>query len=312
MHTMNLNQQIPEITLKPFRATAVIDWLDVEIHTSRRTQHQHVRKALAEITGIAHWWAGTIDVQSGNTANTFRIRLHDDLANNYQQLCATLDNLAERYPFASEPTITGIEISCDFLHKQQSEEATRALIYRLQTSLFVPGSNHRQYNSDLRKNQFLDKPGNRINPVHNLRIGNKNDAISWQCYYKITDKNKLPLPANQCCARVEVTLKGYALQQHGFDLLSGLPSFKFETLASLFTLRRPIPAVTLAKGDLFKLTSINWNREYRDATAERGLHSFSTIGQRDKKGRLRAESSHLKADAELSNRVREALRNLRP
>ncbi|HDU2647841.1 TPA: hypothetical protein U5D81_001525 [Yersinia enterocolitica] len=309
---MNFNLNSTETALKNFSATAVIDWLDVEIHTFRRTQHQHVRRALTEITGVECWWVGAINVQSGNTADTFRIRMHDDLANNYQQLYAVLVKLAVRYPFASEPTITGIEISCDFLHKQQSIEATRALVYRLQTSLFAPGNNHRQYNSDSGKNQFLDKPGNRINPAYNFRIGNKDDPVSWHCYHKQTDKNKQPLQTRQWCARVEVTLQGDALQQRGFDLLSGLQYFQFETLAGLFTFRHPIPATTLAKGDLFRLTAINYIRAYRDATAERGLHSFSAVGQRDKKGRTRVESRHLKADKELSNRVREALRNLRP
>lgn len=308
---MNINQHTPETALKTFRATAVIDWLDVKIHTESRTQHQHVRAVLREITGIYSWWAGAIDIQPGDVTNTFRIRFHDELANNHQKLCTTLDALARRFHFASEPTIAGIEISCDFWHKQQSVEATRALTYRLQTSLFAPGINQRQYNSYTKANQFLNKPGDRINPAFNLRIGNENDPISWHCYHKRTDK-KQPLPLNQQRARVEVTLQGDALQRYGFGILSGLQHFKFETLASLFTFRRPIPAAKMAKGDLFRLVAINWIRSYRDATTGRGTHAFSTVGQRDKKGRTRKESSHLTADKELSNRIREALRNLHP
>lgn len=309
MHSQE--QQAANSALKQFRATAVIDWIDVEIRTERRTQHWHIRAALKEITGVDRWWAGAMDVQQGSTAETFRIRFHDELATNYQQLCAALDALARRFPFASEPTIAGIEISCDFWHKQQSVEATRALTYRLQTSLFAPGTNHRQYNSDSNSNQFLDKPGHRINPAYNLRIGNELDAISWQSYHKRTDR-KQPLPLCQQRARVEVTLRGDALQQYGFGLLSGLQHFPFETLASLFTFRRPIAAAKMAKGDLFRLVAINWIRSHEDAAAERGIHSFSKVGQRDKKGRTRAESSHLTADKELSNRVRAALRNLHP
>lgn len=309
---MNTNQQTPEIALRAFRATAVIDWLDVEIHTLRATQQQHIRNTLTQITGIERWWAGAIDMQPGDVTNTFRIRFHDELANNYQQLCSALDALAKRFPFVSEPTIAGIEISCDFWHKQQLVEATRALTYRLQTSLFAPGINQRQYNSHTKANQFLNKPGDRINPAFNLRIGNENDAVSWHCYHKVTDKNKQPLPINQQRARVEVTLQGDALQQNGFGQLTCLQSFHFEKLSSLLTFRRPIPVAKMAKGDLFRLTAVNWIRSYRDATEERGTHAFSTVGQRDKKGRTRKESSHLTADKELSNRVREALRNLNP
>jgi hypothetical protein len=308
---MTTQQQPADSALKQFRATAVIDWLDVEIRTERRTQHRHVRAALAEITGIDRWWAEGIDLQPGDVTDTFRIRFHDELANNYQELRGVLDALARRFPFAAEPTIAGIEISCDFWHKQQSVEATRALTYRLQTSLFAPGTNHRQYNGDSSSNQFLDKPGHRINPAYNLRINDKADPISWHCYHKRTDK-KQPIPLRLQRARVEVTLQGDALQQHGFGLLSGLQHFPFETLASLFTFRRPIAAAQMAKGDLFRLVAINWMRTHEDAAAERGTHSFSTVGQRDKKGRTRTESSHLTADKELSNRVRAALRNLHP
>lgn len=309
---MDYQQQTADSALKQFRAIAVIDWIEVLIRTERRTQHWHVRAALKEITGIDSWWAGAIDMQPGDVTDTYSIRFHDELANNHQRLCAVLDALARRFPFAAEPTIAGIEISCDFWHKQQSVEATRALTYRLQTSLFAPGTNHRQYNKYSKKNQFLDKPGDRITPAFNLRIGNEDDDTSWQCYHKETDHNQQPLPIDQQRARVEVTLQGYALQQHGFGLLSGLKHFPFETLASLFTFRSPIPAAKMAKGNLFRLVAINWIRTHRDAAAERGTHSFSTVGRRDKKGRTRAESSHLTADKELSNRVRAALRNLHP
>ena len=217
---MNNYQQTADSALKQFRATAVIDWLDVEIRTERPTQHQHIRRALREITSVNRWWVEAIDMQPGDVTDTFRIRFHDKLANNYQQLRAALHALARRFTFATEPTIAGIEISCDFWHKQQSVEATRAFTYRMQTSLFAPSTNHRQYNGDNNSNQFLDKPGNRINPMYNLRIGNEDDAISWQCYHKRTDK-KQPLPLHEQRARIEVTLQGDALQQYGFGLLSG-------------------------------------------------------------------------------------------
>lgn len=117
---MNNYQQTADSALKQFRATAVIDWLDVEIHTERPTQHQHIRKALKEITGVNRWWVEPIDIQPGDVTDTFRIRFHDKLANNYQQLRAALHALARRFTFAAEPTIAGIEVSCDFWHRQNS------------------------------------------------------------------------------------------------------------------------------------------------------------------------------------------------
>ncbi|MBD4611168.1 hypothetical protein GUG49_21110, partial [Xanthomonas citri pv. citri] len=81
---MNNYQQTADSALKQFRATAVIDWLDVEIRTERPTQHQHIRRALREITSVNRWWVEAIDMQPGDATDTFRIRFHDELANNYQ------------------------------------------------------------------------------------------------------------------------------------------------------------------------------------------------------------------------------------
>ena len=94
---MNINQQTADSALNQFRAKAVIDWLDVEIRTERPTQHQHIRKALKDITGINRWWAGAIDMQPGDVTDTYRIRFHDKLANNYQHLRAALHALARRF-----------------------------------------------------------------------------------------------------------------------------------------------------------------------------------------------------------------------
>ena len=58
---MNNYQQTADSALK-FRATAVIDWLDVEIRTERPTQHQHIRRALREITSVNRWWVEAIDM----------------------------------------------------------------------------------------------------------------------------------------------------------------------------------------------------------------------------------------------------------
>jgi len=291
-----------------FKVSAVIDWIDVEIRTSRTTQHRYIRAALREITGIAKWWAGAVDVQQGNNANTYRIRFRDELANSYQQLCDALTALARRYPFTTEPVITGIEISCDWWHKQQSVEATRAMTYRLQTRLHVAGTQQRQYDPEAGDNRYLNKLA-RINPELGLRIGSKKDDVSYQVYFKRTD-NKQPLPVRQWRARVEVTLQNDALQQHGLALLSELPSFNFQKLCTLFRFKMVKPAGTLAGANLLRLTAINTTRKEADATAERGTHSFNNSGRRDKRGRLRANSKHLKADSELYSRVKDALKRL--
>ncbi|WP_150788141.1 hypothetical protein [Pseudomonas fluorescens] len=296
------------VSRKSFKATACVDWLDVVIATSKPSQHQHVQDALKEITGTK-LWVEVLDKQAGNAGTTFRLRFHDVLANDFKKLQRTLDELSTRYPFVAAPSIAAVEVACDFRHKTGSIPETLAMTHRLQSSLFAAGAKPRQFDPATGKNRYLDHLGDRLDPNLNFRIGNKDDAFSWQCYFKRTD-NQQPLPEDQWRARVEVTLQGSAPQEFGLNLLSDLQHFRFDKLAGLFRFRRPVAPEKQADGDLFKLTAININRELHDATPERGMHSFDAVGRRDKSRKIRAVSSHLEADDELRNAVKGALRRL--
>lgn len=220
-----------------------------------------------------------------------------------------LDELRMRYPFVALPKITAIEVACDFQHKAGSIPETLAMTHRLQSSLFADGTKHRQFDPATGKNRYLDHLGDRLDPNLNFRIGNKVDPLSWQCYFKRVDKQQ-PLSEDQWRARVEVTLQGAAPQENGLNLLSDLEHFRFDKLAGLFRFRDPKAPEQMAGGDLFKLTAIKINRELHDATPERGIHIFHTVGRRDKFRKVRAESSHLQADDELRNAVKDALGGL--
>lgn len=298
------------VSRKSFKVTACIDWLDVVVKTSRPTQHHHLQETLRTSgTGTAgtKFWVETLDKQAGSVGTAFRIRFHD--VDDYAKLANTLDELSARYPFVAQPKITAIEVACDFRHKMGSIPGTLAMTLRLQSSLYADGTKHRQYDPAIGQNRYLDHHGDRLDPNLNFRIGNKGDAVSWQIYFKRVNKNQL-LPEDQWRARVEVTLQGPAPQKYGLNLLSDLQAFRFDKLAGLFRFRRPIEPELMAGGDLFRLTAIKINREIKDATPERGVHSFDAIGRRDKFRKTRAESSHIEADDELRNAVKGALRRL--
>ncbi|HII0706311.1 TPA: hypothetical protein ACYYNE_003391 [Escherichia coli] len=327
-----------EAERKFFKVSAGIDWLDITISLSRLTQHRYVQEELLKITGLKLWvepcglrisklascehrpgnyvkpWVKPI---ISNTNNVFRIRFRDLLANHNGKLEAALDQLQNRFPFAYEPQIVGVEVFCDFWHKARSITATNAMTYRLQSSLFSPGTKARQYNPVTRQNVFLDVQDVRINPEWNLRTGNKWDKISWHVYHKCTDDGQ-KLPVEKQRARVEVTLKGAVLTHYSLNRLNDIQHFRFETLAHLFKFRKPIEPEMMANGDMFRFTAINAVRRVNDATAERGLHSFNNIGRRDKRSwmmvngdkRLRKESSHLAVVSDLQNAVKGALRRL--
>lgn len=304
-----MNKTETGVSRQSFKVTACIDWLDVVIETSRPSQHQHVQEVLREITG-AKLWVETLDKQAGNVGTAFRLRFHDVLANDHQKLQQALEALSTRYPFAAAPSITAVEVACDFRHKTGSIPETLAMIHRLQSSLFADGTKHRQFDPITARNRYLDHFGDRLDPNLNFRIGNKEDPFSWQIYLKSTDNNKQSIPEAQWRARVEVTLQGSALHEYGLNLLSNLQNFSFDKLAGLFRFRRPVAPEKQADGDRFKLTAIKINRKLHDATPERGVHSFDKVGRRDKWRKTRAESRHLEADSELQGAVKGALRRL--
>ncbi|XVJ46296.1 hypothetical protein ACDZ94_17395 [Pseudomonas sp. UBT] len=304
-----MNRTATGASRQSFKVAACIDWLDVVIETSRPSQHQHVQEVLREITG-GKLWVETINKQAGNVGTAFRLRFHDVLANDHQKLQQTLEELSADYPFVSAPSITAVEVACDFRHKTGSIPETLAMTYRLQSSLFADGTKHRQFDPITAQNRYLDHYGDRLDPNLNFRIGNKEDPVSWQIYLKSTDNNKQSIPEAQWRARVEVTLQGLALHEYELNLLSDLQSFSFDKLAGLFRFRRPVVPEKQAGGDLFKLAAIKINRKLHDATPERGIHSFDKVGRRDKWRKTRAESRHLEADSELQGAVKGALRRL--
>jgi hypothetical protein len=298
--------------LQNFRRKACVDWLDVRLCTSRPTQFQHVQIAL-EAAGAGKLHVSAIDAGPGGVADTFVVRVTDRLANNHAALSTALAKFAERYPFAHEPEIAAIEVACDFSHTgepTERETATHAMTYRLQSSLLADGSKPRQFDPQVWANRFMDVHGARLDPLQNYREGNKRDDVAWQCYWKRTD-NKQPLPPNEWRARVEVTLQGDALRSTGLFKLADLDGYKFTNLARFFRFRTPIEPETQAKGDRFRLAAITINRRLNDATSERGLHSFRSLGRRDKLQRPRRESSHLQADNELQDAIKGALRRMK-
>ncbi len=298
--------------LRHFRRKACVDWLDVRLRTSRPTQFQHVQSAL-EAAGAGKLYVLAIDDGPGGVADTFVVRATDRLANNYAALRKVLAEFSARYPLTHEPEIVAIEVACDFLHTGEVERdaATIEMTYRLQSSLLTDGDSPRQFDPQVWDNRYMDVAGARLDPLLNYREGNKEDDVSWQCYWKRTDNNKQPLPPTQWRARVEVTLKGDALRDVGLVKLADLDGYKFTDFVRFFRFRTPITPEAQAKGDRFKLAAITMNRRLNDATPERGLHSFRSLGRRDKKQRPRSESSHLQADNELQGAVKDALRRLK-
>lgn len=304
------------ISAKLFKARACIDWLELEITTTRPTQFRYIKGALDKATGSTTY-ARPLDAGAGDVATRFAVQFHDDLANSVQALREALDRVALSYPLKTPPAVLALELACDFSHKgspARREANTLAMTHRLQTSLHAEATKPRQFIPDATgktkgQNRFLDVPGTRMDPRFNYRIGNTHDDVSWQAYFKCVDK-QAPIPESDWRARVEVTLQGLALTAFGIADLEDLAAFCFERMACLFRFRRPTDPTKQARGNLFIREAIQANRRLNDATHERGIHSFMALGRRDRFRKVRAESTHIEPDKELQERVRGALKRL--
>jgi hypothetical protein len=317
------------ISRNDFKVSACVDWVKVTIYTEQETQFRYIKAELDRIIG-ANSFADPKDKQpdTGQNATVFELTFHDKLANDPVALTAAFNILSEKFPFKAVPTISGIEVACDFRHKGPQVEERRAetlsMVYRLQTSLYAPGATKpRQFDpqagprnpdgSAKGANRFMGDIGARIDPVMNYRIGNKSDNVSWQVYFKTTDSNKQPIEVGAWRARVEVTLQGPALQRLGLNSLADLQGFNFRALTMYFKFRRPIALDVLEAsmgGSLVRIGAMRLNRPLHDATSARGIDSFKDVGWVGRRCKRLAESRHLEPDNELQDAVKGALRRL--
>ena len=332
------------INRQDYRATACVDWVKVAVTLNSASQHRHVRAVLFDITGEnLHADALDADSNAGGNATVFAITFHDRLANDLLALNDVLHRLRAVYGFTTEPTINAIEIAIDFYWKGSPETqqvGLLAMVYRLQSGLFVPNAiRPRQWvpnaigtvrpDGKSGAYRFLDNAHerHRLDPNLSFRIGNRDDGLSWQTYFKQTDNNQTPIQdRTQWRARVEVTLKSDASRQFGLTNLSNLDGYDFQQLTKLFKFRRPmeinkqarknhlVVRVTdparYARALRITMHAIALNRRVHDATPARGMHTFDTIGHIDYRGRTHSESRHIEADPVLAGAVKGALRRL--
>jgi hypothetical protein len=308
---------VPTADRSDFKASACVDWLQVTICTVHETQFRFIKAEVDRISGGNSFaYPRNKQPDTGQNATVFTLTFHDDLANDLSALTDTLRELGLKFPFKAAPTISAIEVACDFRHKGQATEreaATLAMTYRLQSSLFAPdATNARQFVPTTKANRFMVE-GTRLDPTLNYRIGNQGDDVSWQVYFKRTNAGK-SLEPSEWRARVEVTLQGKALDGLAIKDLSDLDGFDFRKLTPFFRFRRPIDMEQLEKnmgGSLVRLGALRRNRPLHDATPERGMDSFKDVGRIGKRNCRLAESRHLEPVSELQEAVKGSMRRLK-
>ncbi len=303
-----------------FRSRAVIDWIELRIFTRAPTQQQWIRRSLCGLTGTDDHHVRPIEPGGGGVCTQFSFRLYDEHANSYAELARLVAALDREVPLDGAAGVTGLEVALDFYGRggDQMGGELEQMAHRLQASIGAYGSNPRQYDPATRRNVFLRSDDEPIDRLLNLRIGNKWDPVSWQVYYKRTDRGEF-LPLHECRARAEFTLTGLALAERGINLLDDMASVRFESFADLLHFRHlklkeditagTVPAVSFAL--------CKWIGRTRGAVTLYPLGRLffprdSRTGKPRNRGVpvARQHSKHTAADAELNQIARDRLRDL--
>jgi hypothetical protein len=298
-----------------YRTTAVVDWLTLEIEIARSTQFQWLQRTLANHFGDdTRAYILAVDPGAGGASTKFLIRLNDACCRDIGTIRTALATLDQRHALVGPAIIKGLEVSLDFYPTDEQARADLLqLVARLQMSLAVYGTSHRQVGPSKRPD-FLDST-RKPDPQQTLYINNKSDPVSWRVYHKITDQ-KRALPRQDHRARVEFTLQGAGLHEHGINSLDDLAERGFVGFGH-FRQFHPVAKLIAGKKPALAYLLQHATRRNRNMIAlyPFGRHAYrrdSRTGKPRNGGRpeLRNHSTHTIADAELNHLVRDRLRDL--
>lgn len=229
-----------------FRFRAVVDWIEVEIHTANPTHYDAIRRH-AELSYVEPMNAG----EAGKTATAFRFRIHDPA--NWSEVVRVVRFVSEKYALARPFEVVGIEVAFDaYGRKKVTREELAALVAN-----FVRFSTHTSPNRRMYREEGEDAfapPSNDCALVRKLAeewqvgVGDKESDCYQHAYVKTTDNNKSRLPEGEHRARIEITLRGSKLPCNTLEKWSrcnfaslAKPYFNFRTLRTDLT---PIEQVT--------------------------------------------------------------------
>ena len=280
-----------------FRFVAVVDFIEIEIHTAQKHLGGAIHNRLS-ILGFSHFTP--VQANAGGWDSTFRTRLYD--LKTFAALQAKVASIQAEVPFSSPFTITRIEAAFDGYLKDDmqnsagADELLAALAARMVYRIARPVSENRRIYRDYKGSptaipRHFETLKRQMGDGWNVGIGNKTDDQYQHGYLKTIDYNEKKLPQNLHRARFEIRLAGANLPHSDVDSWA---SFKFESLASHLSFRE--------EDD----TASTFKQAIVSAYADRASHRKS-IKRRDGGG---IRHNIMPADDELNRIVRQRLQTL--
>jgi hypothetical protein len=227
------------------RFRAVVDWIEIEIETAASTNFQTVQRVLKVVLGMPDGrrpYVTARDEEPGGAARKFIFRLYDP--DSWSYVVAKLDELAQRFPFASPSKVIAVEVAFDaYSRAEKADELAEQAARFYKFCTLVVSQNHRAY-WDF-KGSAKDVPFRGKSLVRHLSdgwqigIGNKTDDRYQHIYVKTTDENGTALPRAEHRARIEITLRGGALPYQHADEWAKADFAKDLRMSAGFRMMRP-------------------------------------------------------------------------
>ena len=222
---------------KNFRFEAVVDFIEIQIHTVDRTRGDIVKLK----TGVSY--ATPVDKTSGNSASIFKICLYN--VKSFADLHDRVRCIELSVPVSSPTIITMIEVAFDAYNKLQLSPAAAAaslaemaahMAYHVANPVSVNQRTFHDYKGSGRAMPIsIEALMRELADGRNVGFGNLKDDKYQHGYFKTTDC-KVPIEdQRQHRARFEIRLAGQCLP---FANVEGWKDFKFESLAKYLSFRR--------------------------------------------------------------------------
>lgn len=279
-----------------FRFRAVVDWVEIQIQTTKMTNFQTVQRvfSVALCLPAGHKVHVTaLHSNEGGGSSDFLVRLHD--VARYSDIAELLQKAIPFLSLKSGFQICKIEVALDAYCDDPATQAAR--FYKFMTH--PVSSNRRVYYDHKGSGKAVpgrfDSISRHLAEGWQIAIGNPSDDRYQHIYCKTTDTHQGERHQVEHRARIEIRLSGAALPCQTQEQWA---EFKFEKLAQYFRF-------TKLKDDLEPL--MQKTAEAIDQIGERKTR------KRTHKGResgTRLHSKAIRADVELNNKARDALRKL--
>lgn len=258
----------PEINLSDYKATAVIDWLDIAVTLGRSTEFQYVQPELHSLLGLSaldkpiHVTAQNVaKATDAATGFVFRLQEHHH-ENNAAKIAYIVRGLEAFFGFTAPARIAGIEVAFDLKPKPEPKSNSKAIYVAnaaMQYGIAAYGEHARQftprghkkgrtvpltldptfhYGGTFYEGHQTDEHGYAITASAHRGYPKKTDGLD-------EDNKPIPLPPSQHRARMEATLQLDRPELYGLTDPLALASYDFTKLADELHFRklRPIQAI---------------------------------------------------------------------